>query len=72
MANRNSKPKGWRGSVINMSMRAPDRSALRDAAVAAFMAGIPIVTTAGNNNSLTAQAPCMSVPFTYTVHAYPC
>ncbi|KAK7725232.1 hypothetical protein SLS63_008229 [Diaporthe eres] len=58
MSKRGRKPSGWRGSVINMSLRTRDTPVLRAATVAAFLAGIPISTSAGNKNILTDQAPC--------------
>ncbi|KAK7697647.1 hypothetical protein SLS64_013325 [Diaporthe eres] len=41
-----------------MSLRTRDTPVLRAATVAAFLAGIPISTSAGNKNILTDQAPC--------------
>ncbi|KAJ4247524.1 hypothetical protein NW762_013204 [Fusarium torreyae] len=52
-------PKGWKGSVINMSLFSPEDEALRRAMKAAFDAGIPIAVAAGNDKTNTVNwAPC--------------
>ncbi|KAF4956266.1 hypothetical protein FSARC_11622 [Fusarium sarcochroum] len=52
-------PKGWKGSVINMSLSSPGGEAMKRAMKAAFDAGIPIAVAAGNKRQDTVDwAPC--------------
>lgn len=58
---------GWKGSIINMSFKAPNSEALEDIIKKAIRAGIPIITSAGNGYIEGATKPCGYVTMTYLV-----